>query len=678
MKLSYLAGALLGAPATLFFVAVNTAPAQANWVCGQSGSDYVCTNTGDAGFKGIFVPADGVGPNAIVTNSGTVNGYVNAEVDGDGNSTVNNSGTVNSYIRTWATGRGNATTINSGTVSEGIGAFALGDGDASTVNSGFVSASGSITTSALGDGNATATNSGTVDSGIYTSALGNGDATATNSGTANGPLDTYVQNSGNAISVNSGIINDYVATHAGYEGNGNAIMINTGTVNGEIATFADGTGDATTINSGRVNGDIYMRAMGGGTSVLVNSGTIINPNWGVDPNAIAIYFGTGNDKLTLDPGSFIVGGIHLAGANDTVNINAGNVNLTFESLANATVNGSVPFVVAGNRIVSVDPTTFGLADRTLMDFTGAVSGFVNSGPDETPGSLKDPQTLSVSNLDGTTVWAKGFYGEREQNESGGTLGNSTRFSGGTIGLESKLLPGWTAGVFEGGGTIKTSLDGNAGTATTDIGFGGIYTRYEDGALYLNAALIGGGLSSTTIRNVNNNMLADGRETATGGFNGWFLEPEVAVGYHLGLGNNWTLTPALKLRYLAAGYDGYNETSPGIGLAIDARTVEDIEGRAELMIAYTRRFVSGEAIRVSAHAGALGLERFGGTTVEGTLLDQNISFATPGNSDVLGYYTGADAEMKLGDGLSVFGAGEYTHTEDSASVTTLKGGVRMEF
>ena len=89
-----------------------------------------------------------------------------------------------------------------------------------------------------------------------------------------------------------------------------------------------------------------------GTSLLVNSGIISAPG------GIAIQFSNPLDPatLTLQQGSLIVGAINLIGAGDTVNVNAGNQNLTFNSLAGVAVNGNVPFVASGNSIVSVDPT----------------------------------------------------------------------------------------------------------------------------------------------------------------------------------------------------------------------------------------------------------------------------------------------------------------------------------
>src|SRR5262249_55524416 len=128
-------------------------------------------------------------------------------------------------------------------------------------------------------------------------------------------------------------------------------------------------------NSGTISGATGIRA--GASSTLVNSGAIIGTG------GTAINFSTSNtDMLTFLPGTRIQGAI-LLGAGDTVNVVSGagvSSLLTFTPNGPFTLNGSgaAPFVVSGNQAATLDATPFGLADKTLMDFTRGISGILGS------------------------------------------------------------------------------------------------------------------------------------------------------------------------------------------------------------------------------------------------------------------------------------------------------------
>ena len=364
-----------------------------------------------------------------------------------------------------------------------------------------------------------------------------------------------------------------------------------------------------------------------------------------------------------------------------------NIDLTFAGLnpsdfntvdlANATVTGTVPYVVSGNHLVSIDPTSFGLTDRALMDFTGALSGFLASAPAGGAGGFKDGAS-SFTNAHGITAWGTAFGGRREQGAQGIAFSTATSFMGGAMGFDAPVRPNLRAGVLAGGGEIDHSIAFDGESAKTTAGFGGLYSRYDAGAGFLDAALIGGGLANSTSRTMNNNLATNGIETAKASFGGWFVEPEAALGFRYGTVGGWTATPALKARYLAAGLDGYTETGSATNLAFAARTLQNLEERAELTLARTLKVDAGTDLRVSVHGGVLGLERVGGTDVNATLLGQGLNFAEPGKAAVAGAYGGADLDFRIGDRLSLFVSGEYTATNDASSLVTAKGGLRWQF
>jgi hypothetical protein len=727
--------------------------------------DLTCTNNGTinvTGTDGIDAPA--INGNATTNNSGNVNVttgdsggiiYGIRTTTDIGKATTNNTGNVNVTGSGFNVGILTSTTFSVGTqfgtAPEGSNntATTTNYGNVNLTTSGGVgifttTASGLATLPGFGDGifamgNATTTNYGNVvvnaslpnlpitapgDSlplfGISLGTIGIettanlGDATTVNNGSVsvaafNGKGILTSTNTGNATTINAGIVT-VVGT-----ANNNISTVCGGFCGSSVGVTTSATeGNATLINSGiiAVSGinNVGVSMVSSGTSLVVNSGIISAPG------GIAIQFTNPLDPdiLTLLPGSFIVGTINLIGVDDTVNVNAGNQNLTFNTLAGATITGNVPFVVSGNRIVSVDPTGFAVSDRALMDFTHAVSATLGgrasdaaaSGGAPTGGALgfaayddsasrfedafaqvmgyaKAPDNAivfknpSMTAPDGTTVWAKGFYGQRTQQADGLLLRNVSRFYGGGIGVDRLVQPGLWLGGLVGGGTINTSLDLNSGSGASDIVFAGLYGRKDFGPAFVDFALLGGHTGNRTTRNVNNNLLANGLEVATASFGGWFISPEIAAGYRYDFMPGWTLTPAARLRYLAASYDGFTESGSSANLSAGDRTLQNAEERADLTLTHTMPLDLGR-LQLGVTAGVLGQQRVGAGNVNATLLGQALAFATPGKSSIYGGYAGGSLDWRMRNGFSVFAAAEYTALSDSSNTVTGKAGLRYGF
>lgn len=704
------AGAILAAFFALQFSAASAAP-----VCSSSpytSGDLTCTNTGTINTTGTNgMDTNATGGSASATNYGTITAVGNvfgmSTTSDVGNATTVNSGTINlsgnftGGIAT-STDIGAATTTNRGTVNvEGTNSFGI------STQAGFgppTSVPIMATTNNLGTVNVSGNDSRGIGTEVGVDG-GHGTTTTNNFGNVNVTGFSTVGIFTQADAVGSGIA-DAVTNNYG------SVTVNGGRGIG-IATTASG-GNATVINSGIINVmgpntvGVYMGSTG--TSLLVNSGVIAA--YGGTAIQFADSCGCDPATLTLLPGSFIIGPIHMLGAGDTVNVFAGNQNLTFNTLSGVTVNGTVPFVVSGNRIASVDPTGFAVTDRSLMDFTHAVSGMLDgrvagagqaaggagvlgfAGSDDSPsrfddafarvlGYAKAPDSTmffknpTVTGPDGTTVWAKGFYGQRFQNQDGPILRNVTNFLGGAIGADRLTRPDLRLGRFAGGGAIDTSIDLNMGKVDSDIGFAGVYGRKYYGPAFVDFALLGGYTANRSTRNVNNNLLANGLETATASFGGWFVSPEVATGYHYDFAPGWAVTPAAHLRYLAAGYNGYTESGSTADMTVGSRILQNTEERADVTLTRTMDW-NASRLELGLTLGAIGQQRAGSGTVNATLLGQALAFATPGRSDVAGGYVGASADWHMRNGLSLFASTEYQALSDSSSTVTGMAGLRYGF
>ena len=192
----------------------------------------------------------------------------------------------------------------------------------------------------------------------------------------------------------------------------------------------------------------------------------------------------------------------------------------------------------------------------------------------------------------------------------------------------------------------------------------------------------GGISrNTSTRNINNNLVPGGIETATAGYDGWYLSPELTFGQRLALGQilgaQHALTPSVQVRYLYGSFGGYTETGSTANLTVGTRTVESFEERAELKLTRTQPLSATSAFLINLTGGALGVQRVGGDTINAALLGQAIPFATPGKTDVWGGFGGAGIDFRNGS-VTVFAAGEYLTLSDLSSVVSGKGGVRVAF
>jgi hypothetical protein len=578
----------------------------------------------------------------------------------------------------------NGTNINTGTAIE---AFTNTTGNVTIVNAGTsISSGGIIGQSTLG-GNVTVINSGTN--------IGAGGISATTVGGGN----VLVINSGTNTST-SGIVAATFAT-------GNVTVINSGTNTGGMLVAAN-NGNALVVNTGSTAGTVSIQATGG-TSTLTNAGTIS------DFGGVAIQFAGGPDTLNLMAGSNITGSINLVGVNDTVNFLSGNHNLTFTSLAGASVNGPDPFVVSGNRAVAIDPTPFGLADRNLMDFSGAVSGMLDGvgagvapsgsissafAAADSPAGRIEQMFATIPGLayandqapvfkaptfvtqDGRTIWARGFAGERDQDAQGAMAAAHTQFFGGAVGFDMVARRDLRLGLFAGGGESRLALDGNLGFTNSDMAFGGLYGRWNFVSplgrdSFLDFSLHGGGGTNATSRTINNNTLPSGLEIATANYTSSYVTPDVKYGVNVPLWAQYTLTPSLRVRYVAGFFGGYTEIGTTAPLTVASRTIQDFEERGELKL--TRATPIGpDLLLTSVHVGVLGLERAGDTTVNTALLGISLPFVTPGKNTVGGLVGGGGFEWRTREGVSFFGAGEAIGFNDSSTVWSARAGIRAAF
>jgi len=423
----------------------------------------------------------------------------------------------------------------------------------------------------------------------------------------------------------------------------------------------------------------------------------------------AIDFSLSNsDSLTFLPGTRITGAI-LLGANDNVSVVTGRdvsslTTFTPNGPFTLTASGSAPFVVVGNQIAVVDPSAFGMADKSLLDFTGFISSLLGSrfgefsfggttptafAPTYNPivdganaaignalayaGDSRVPNATSVDRASGIAIWSKGFVGGRSQSADGPNLGATTIAIGGAMGLDKQFTSALRLGAFVGAGNSRLNVDLDSQTVKTDYVFGGVYGRYNWTAQFLDFAITGGNMTNSSNRTVADNI--NGLQTANANYNGWFVSPELATGIHIPQGTNIVMTPAARLRYLAAGLDSYSETGSAQNLAVASRTMQDIEERFEVAFERIDPLKVG-ILKSTATVGVLGQERLGSTAINTILIGQNLSFAATGQNNVGGAYVGLGFDYRMSQMMSLFTKVEGTFMTDNSVTGVAQGGVRV--
>ena len=463
-------------------------------------------------------------------------------------------------------------------------------------------------------------------------------------------------------------------------------VVNSGTVTGAAGIVAqnnDPSTNLTVVNSGTIAGTGGVGISVDTTGNITNSGTIFGSQGAIVFHNVS----STNDTLTILPGSLLIGTIEFGSGSDTVNFQTGNQNLTFLKTGGGTVavnvSSGIPYVVVDPvktvRVVTVDPTSFALTGRTLMDFTGSVSaildGRVNamgSSAGQAVAALLSEQPLAYvvrqqdryaerrrrdrsclcrpdagpgarpcAYSDGTTLWGRGFGGHRDQPASGVLLGATTDYYGGLIGGDRQLSPTLRLGAFLGGGNTDTQVNLGMDHDSSTVAFGGVYARKDFGAGFLGVAVQAGHSSNDESRTVNNNTVSGtGIETAKASFGGWYIAPEATLGRAFQMPaseGSFVLTPSVRLRYLHAAFDGYTETGSTANLTVGARSLDNFEERVQLKATTERALASGSVLTTDLHGGVIGSQRLGGRTINATLLSQAIPFATPGAKNVWGGY-----------------------------------------
>ena len=653
---------------------------------------------------------------ANVINTGTITGTNFHGIVSNGSATVTNSGTVTGNGGITAFG-GDATVTNSGTITAVAYNAIYSSMNSTVINSGVIASAGANYNGISATDTATVTNSGTITGGFV--GVGTGAiAIVTNSGTISGGS-TGVGSDGTTTVINSGTITGQ--SRQGVFGSDSVTLTNSGTVTGG-ANGVVSNGTTTVTNTGTIRGG-SNGISGGGSVTATNSATVVGGVYGIFTSGTGVVTTSGlisggsgtaikfnangtaaSDTLNILSGARFGGRVDFGGGADRVNFGPGNWVLDtaqYDAALSTVTTPGTPYFITPNQIIVADVSSFRMMKRAIMDITGWISSVLPDSPVFDPSALRGatafaaidapaprfddafanfPSALpyaptpaftggTVNDAHGNSFWAKGFGGRRDQGAGDGVIAGITTGAGIAIGFDRNITANTRLGVLAGGSENDTPFDLNAGSIGIDTKFAGLHSRTLTGSSFLDLALIGGTLDNESKRNINGGT----PQTASARYDGWFLTPLLTLGHRFALPYNLTLTPAVKVRYVAAHFDGYAESGSSGNLTVAAQDFQGVEERAEVTLAGIQ-YWGGSRIVFRAHAGLLARQYAGDETVNVAFIGNTV-LAAIGERGTYGLYAGGGFAWQTGN-VALFASGEVTGMNDNSTILAGKGGMRV--
>lgn len=520
--------------------------------------------------------------------------------------------------------------------------------------------------------------------------------TIVNDGSISGKSGILSQVTGSATVTNRGTISSTAAwsagqTFAGYGINfesGHATLNNYGTIAGLTSAVIIGAGGNTfNIYDGSVftNGIDYNNKTGNTTNFYTGSYTLGVKNYQLNANTINLR-GTGQTLITS--------GVVNGNGNVVIVDNSASLSTNSAGPIMASYTSSVVSDLLSNDVIVQDigigdvfprdsindkPQSSAQAgfypDRLKLRTSKAQAAFANvltsSAAANATGALLSGSGQTVDRY-GNLVWSRSFGGAYFQDPFGSMSGQRT-YSGGTMVGYDWSDTTWRVGGFFGLGRMRTNRSLSPDHVTTDTVFGGLYGRYRFDKFNLDATLSGGSINATTQRYINN-----GTEVATGKVNGFFLSPEVALGYNMGVADGWVFTPTGRLRYVGAFSDPYTETGSSQNVSYGKSVSQSFEEHLELRLTHNVKDDSGLTSSYYVQAAAIAAQRVGPDGFAANLSGTSFTVGNGAARAKAGGSVSVGFNYKVTQQCDLFGSVEAAAFSDKSYSVAARGGIKLSF
>ena len=387
---------------------------------------------------------------------------------------------------------------------------------------------------------------------------------------------------------------------------------------------------------------VVFDSSGRSDEILTNAGTI---RAAAGFNAIEITDSMTGSTVNLLAGSVLEGGIFFGSPDDILNIGTGlNLFLDYDdTLEN--VDSEVPFIhdVPNTIVYTVDPSGFAQSQSFVNTTSGAIHQVVRS---EIPrdidasGGNGDSSTATYGLTMGSAddelgrVWMSGFGGVQEQDGSGATTGGDQNYGGFVFG-RSILKTDTSYGGFAGASYSHLGVDNDTHEIDAQSVFAGLYGAKDfDGTLVSMSSVLGI-TSFDWEREVANNLVPGGLETARADYNGLFTSSSLTASRML---NERTQISAGG--YYAGLYvEDYSESGSAANLNVSDRNVHVASLRAEAKFTAVEKETDTGIFKAQVWTGVDGTFNLGdgdvNVSINGLPLQFAASFKDPTVSRFVG-------------------------------------------
>lgn len=363
--------------------------------------------------------------------------------------------------------------------------------------------------------------------------------------------------------------------------------------------------------------------------ILTNAGTI---RAAAGFNAIEITDSMTGSTVNLLAGSVLEGGIFFGSPDDILNIGTGlNLFLDYDdTLEN--VDSEVPFIhdVPNTIVYTVDPSGFAQSQSFVNTTSGAIHQVVRS---EIPrdidasGGNGDSSTatsgLTMGSADDELgrIWMSGFGGVQEQDGSGATTGGDQNYGGFVFG-RSILKTDTSYGGFAGASYSHLGVDNDTHEIDAQSVFAGLYGAKDFGGTLVSMSSVLGITSFDWEREVANNLVPGGLETARADYNGLFTSSSLTASRML---NERTQISAGG--YYAGLYvEDYSESGSAANLNVGDRNVHVASLRAEAKFTAVEKETDTGIFKAQVWTGVDGTFNLGDDDVNVSINGLPLQFA----------------------------------------------------